>query len=86
MVNLSPCDEEKGTYAFSMPNDNVTGGRRRIYYFIRTGSSKEWEIPIIKGKIRCYFMAFVLFILIYKGILPIHKKDILMDEVPFGFG
>ncbi len=84
MINLLPYNEEKGICPSSMSNDNVTGGE--IVYFISPGSSKEWDLPIIKEKIRCYFMAFVLFILIYKGILPIHKNDIRMDEVPFGFG
>lgn len=85
MIDLLPYDDETTCAScMCMPSDNVTGAH--LVYVFNAGSSKELEIPIIKEKIRCYFTALVLFLLIYKGILPIHKNNIRMDEVPFGFG
>lgn len=39
-----------------------------------------------KPKVRCYFLAFVLIILIHQGLTPLNRKEINMREVPFAFG
>lgn len=51
-----------------------------------TTQSCAYEFVVIKEKVRCYFLAFVMFLLAHKGILPLVRREINMREVPFGFG
>ena len=70
-------------------DNNEAGGTATTlsYYDYPVYSTVLYDVPVfeVKKKIQCFFIAFVLFLVAHRGILPNPCRDIRNDETPYGF-